>query len=105
MAAKVIVESFKKILAGSEPSPFTRIALLNQMKLPSAIGVALKLDSIEFNAVHDLSVRSTEDTVATADAASLPTDDGDDRDDDGDDDGDENDALETAVSIFRTLGS
>jgi hypothetical protein len=41
---------------------------------------------------------SAEDTVATEDAASLPPDD-------GDDDGDENDAPETAVSIFRTLGS
>ena len=69
LAAKVIVESFRKIVLGSEPSPFTRIALLNQMKLPSAIGAALKLDSIELNPVHDLSVISAEDTVATADAA------------------------------------
>jgi len=98
LAAKVIVESFKKILAESEPGPFTRIALLNQMEFPSAIGAALKLDSIELNPVHALSVTSAEDTVAPEDAAWLPTDD-------GDDDGDENDAPETAVSIFRTLGS
>jgi len=32
------------------------MALLNQMKLPSAIGVELKLDSIELNPVHAYSV-------------------------------------------------
>ncbi len=52
------------MLVGPDPSPSTRIALLNQMVLPSAIGVALNLDSIELNAVHDASIRAVEGTGA-----------------------------------------
>jgi hypothetical protein len=49
---KLIAASFKKIVARSAPRPLTRIALLNQMTLPSAIGTGLKLNSIELSAVH-----------------------------------------------------
>jgi len=72
------------------------MALLNQMKLPSAIGVELKLDSIELNEVHAFWLALAADTVAPADAAGLST---------KDEDEDEDTAPETAVSIFRTLGS
>src|SRR5881628_2908554 len=89
-----MAESFKKIVAPSEPAPSTWMALLNQMKLPSAIAVELKLDLIELNPVHAFSVTKAADVVAPGDAASLPTDDGD-----------ETVAPETAVSIFRTLGN
>jgi len=68
------------------------MALLNQMKLSSAIAVELKLDSIEFDPVHAFSV------VAVAwkknDAASLPIEDWD-----------EGGATETELNIFRTLGN
>ena len=52
-AANVIVELLKTIVAGSAPRPFTFIALLNQIELPSAIGVGLKLNSIELISVHE----------------------------------------------------
>jgi hypothetical protein len=68
------------------------MALLNQMKLPSAIGVELKLDSIELNPVHAFSVAAA-DWIPT-DEASLPTEDWD-----------EGVATETVLSIFRTLGN
>jgi hypothetical protein len=55
----------KKIVAGSAPSPFTLIALLNQMKLPSAIGVALKLSSIALNSVHDPALKAEDDSLGS----------------------------------------
>jgi len=68
------------------------MALLNQMKLPSAIAVELKLDSIEFNPVHAFSVEAA-DWIPT-DEASRPIEDWD-----------EGGATETALSMFRTLGN
>jgi len=59
-AAKVILELLKKIVAGSEPRPFTLIALLNQIELPSAIGIGLKLNSIELNSVHEPALMAEE---------------------------------------------
>jgi hypothetical protein len=53
-AEKLIAESFRKIVAGSGPSPDTRIALLNQITLPSAIGIGLKESSTALAAVHVL---------------------------------------------------
>jgi len=87
-----MAESFKKSVAASDPGPSTWMALLNQMKLPPAIGVALKLDSIELDPVHALSVEAA-DWIST-DEASLPTEDWD-----------EGAPTETALSIFRTLGN
>src|SRR6266536_5110378 len=89
-----MAESFKKIVAASEPTPSTWMALLNQMKLPSAIAVELKLDSIELNPVHTLSVTKAADVVAPADAAWLPSDEGD-----------ETVAPETAVRARMIPGS
>jgi len=68
------------------------MALLNQMKLPSAIAVELKLDSIEFDPVHAFSVAAAD--WISADEATVPTEDWD-----------EGGATETELSIFRTLGS
>jgi hypothetical protein len=65
LAANVILELFKKIVAGSGPRPFTLIALLNQMKLPSAIGVALKLSSIALNSVHDPALKAEDDSLGS----------------------------------------
>jgi len=57
-AANVILELLKKIVAESEPRPFTLIALLNQIELPSAIGIGLKLNSIELISVHEPALSS-----------------------------------------------
>src|SRR6266542_4045852 len=89
-----MAESFKKIVAPSEPAPSTWMALLNQMKLPSAIAAELKLDSIELNPVHALSVTKAADVVAPGDAAGPPTDEGD-----------ETVAPETAVRARMIPGS
>src|SRR6266487_2812666 len=89
-----MAESFKKIVAASEPAPSTWMALLNQMKLPSAIAAELKLDSIELNPVHAFSVTKAADVVAPGDAAWLPTDEGD-----------ESAAPETAVRVRMIPGS
>jgi hypothetical protein len=51
---KLIAESFRKIVAGSGPSPDTRIALLNQITLPSAIGIGLKESCTALAAVQEL---------------------------------------------------
>jgi hypothetical protein len=93
----VIVESFRKIVAAAVPKPAARIALLNQMVLPSEIGVELKLVSISLEAVHAPSVtlaEDAEDTVAAAGAAGLSTDDAD-----------VSAALETERRALRTFGS
>jgi hypothetical protein len=66
-AAKVILELFKKIVAGSEPRPSTLIALLNQMVLPSAIGVGLKTNSIELNSVHQPALPVEDDPLESED--------------------------------------
>src|SRR6266540_7554266 len=89
-----MAESFRKIVAPSEPAPSTWMALLNQMKLPSAIAVELKLDLIELNPVHAFSVTKAADTVAPGDAAWPSTDEGD-----------ESVALETAVRTRIIPGS
>src|SRR6266540_4513084 len=89
-----MAESFKKIVAASAPAPSTWMALLNQTKLPSAIAVELKLDSIELNPVHAFSVTKAADVVAPGDAAWPSTGEGD-----------ESVALETAVRTRIIPGS
>jgi hypothetical protein len=72
-AENVIAELSRKIVAGSAPSPSTLMALWNQITLPSAIAVGLKLNSIELLSVHEPaagltadgpSVRSPEDELS-----------------------------------------
>src|SRR5215472_3727433 len=75
------------------------MALLNQMVLPSAIGVELKLMSIALDAVQALSVAEAEETMAPAEEAGLATDEPLPAD------RDEGAETETAPSTFRTLGN